>query len=115
MTRRPPPLSTAEAYAVGACVTDRLLSRGGAGVAAGIDFDASSKRLHPGRCRFCGEPVANLLARLAEYGIGYGTYGTTYTDDARRREDEWLALPKNVRWARLREAQEAAWYEGVPL
>lgn len=111
MTKPRPKVSTAEAYAIGACVTDRLLGRMTIGA-----FDATSKRLHPGRCRFCPEKVDALLALLADYGISYNRMeGTVYTDEARAKEAEWLALSKGARWRRMREAQEPAWFEEVSL
>ena len=112
MTRRPlPTLSTAESVAIGICVTARLFEA----VGVGALFDGQSRKYHPNRCRWCSEPTEKLLERLGDFGIRLGAHGTMLTDDARQAEAEWKELSGNVRWARLREAQEPAWFEEAPL
>lgn len=84
-------------------------------VGATAAFDRSSKRLHPGKCRFCGRPTDELLTRLDDFGVRLVRGSITLTDDARRAEREWQDLKPNVRFARLREAQETNWHEEIDL
>ncbi len=69
-----------------------------------LPFDPESPRLHPGKCRFCDEPTADLAAKLTAWNADEAQ------DDARR---EFMALSKAARYARRREAQEPPWWEQV--
>lgn len=57
---------------------------------------------HPGTCRFCAEPLEKLLeiARQAAE-LPQGTMA------------DWHRLPPPARLARIREAQEEAWWDAV--
>jgi hypothetical protein len=108
--RRATSINAAEAIAIGICITERLVGQAPFG-----DFDANMTKYHPGRCRWCATDKDKLLAKLTEFGIAIGHRGVILNDDAQAAYDDFNALDGKVRWRRIREAQETAWYEGVAL
>lgn len=113
------PLLPADRAAAGFCWLARW--RNGAGAASlSARVDEQVSFWHPGRCRWCSTPLAELMARLettAPHVGPHGQGGTRLVGCAGCEEEHlnatFSALPAKARAARVREAQEEPWWTEI--
>lgn len=62
-------------------------------------IEGAVSRMHGDRCRFCDIPLEELRPTLREKPDDLATF---------------VALDRKARYARIREASEGSWWEGLP-
>ncbi len=95
-------MNVPQAAAIGVCILARRLK---------------ASRTHPGKCRYCEVPVADLIEQLREYGVAMSVDGTVAVSQRVQNEEaEYRRHGAAERERRLREAlalPEPQWFEEV--